>query len=198
MLDSEFMRMAFAAGAVIGLPPDAPEALLAIPVGPWEIGVTAASLAQAAQVFLISFAAVGITLGLALTTPMVDITEQLRRWHVPQLFVELMTLIYRFIFVLLETAQAMRTAQEARLGYSSWGRWLRSAGMLASNLYLRANTRAPARYWSLASTPWLSLFTSSGLGSHPTECRIPRNRLGLVACITSSTGASRSPSFKSA
>ena len=53
-----------------------------------------------------------------------------------------MTLIYRFIFVLLETAQAMRLAQEARLGYSSWGRWLRSVGMLASNLFLRANTRA--------------------------------------------------------
>jgi cobalt/nickel transport system permease protein len=137
--------------AVIGVPAGAPEALVALPVGPWEIGITAASLAQAGQVFLISFASVGITLGLALTTPMVDLTEQLRRWHVPQLFVELMTLIYRFIFVLLETAQAMRIAQEARLGYSTWGRWLRSVGMLASNLFLRANTRATNLFTALSA-----------------------------------------------
>jgi cobalt/nickel transport system permease protein len=137
--------------AVIGLPAGAPDALLAFSLGPWEFGVTAASLGQAAQVFLTSFAAVGITLGMALTTPMVDITEQLRRWHVPQLFVELMTLIYRFIFVLLETAQAMRTAQEARLGYSSWRRWLRSVGMLASNLFLRANTRAMHLFTALSA-----------------------------------------------
>jgi cobalt/nickel transport system permease protein len=137
--------------AVIGVPVGAPEALVALPLGPWEIGVTAASLAQAGQVFLISFAAVGVTLGMALTTPMVDITEQLRRWHVPQLFVELMTLIYRFIFVLLETAQAMRIAQEARLGYSTWGRWLRSVGMLASNLFLRAHTRATNLFTALSA-----------------------------------------------
>ena len=82
---------------------------------------------------------------------MVDLTEQLRRWHVPVLFVELMTLVYRFIFVLLETTQAMRTAQEARLGYSSVGRWLRSVGMLASNLYLRANTRATNLFTALSA-----------------------------------------------
>ena len=107
--------------------------------------MTAASLTEAVRVFSVSLACVAATLALALTTPMVDLTEQLRRWHVPALFVELMTLVYRFIFVLLETMQAMRIAQEARLGYSSVQRWLRSAGMLASNLYLRANVRASAR-----------------------------------------------------
>jgi hypothetical protein len=42
----------------------------------------------------------------------------------------------------------------------------------------------------------LSRFTRSGLASHPTECRTPRNRVGLAACIASSTGVTRSPSFK--
>jgi cobalt/nickel transport system permease protein len=162
--------------AVIGIPAGDPDALLALPVGPWEVGVTAGSLAQAGQVFLISFASVGVTLGLALTTPMVDLTEQLRRWHVPQLFVELMSLIYRFIFVLLETAQSMRIAQEARLGYSSWGRWLRSVGMLASNLFLRANVRAGA------------LFTALSARGYTGELRVlqarpawSRRRLALIA-----------------
>jgi cobalt/nickel transport system permease protein len=137
--------------AVVGVPGDAPDALVVVPVGPWTVGATVGSLLEAGRVLSVSLASVSLTLALALTTPMVDLTEQLRRWHVPVLFVELMTLIYRFIFVLLETAQAIRLAQEARLGYSSWRRWLRSAGMLASNLYLRANVRASALFTALSA-----------------------------------------------
>jgi cobalt/nickel transport system permease protein len=137
--------------AVVGVPAGGAGSLVAVPFGPWTIGVTAGSLVEAGRVLSVSLASVSVTLALALTTPMVDLTEQLRRWRVPVLFVELMTLIYRFIFVLLETAQAMRLAQEARLGYSSWRRWLRSAGMLASNLYLRANVRAGALFTALSA-----------------------------------------------
>jgi cobalt/nickel transport system permease protein len=137
--------------AFAGVPAGGEGALLAFPLGPWWVGVTPASLAEAARVLSVSLASVATTLALALTTPMVDLTEQLRRWRVPVLFVELMTLVYRFIFVLLETMQAMRIAQEARLGYSSLRRWLRSAGMLASNLYLRANVRATALFTALSA-----------------------------------------------
>ncbi len=62
-----------------------------------------------------------------------------------------MTLVYRFVFVLLETGMAMYLAQEARLGYSSWRRSLRSAGMLASNLYLRSQARAAAVFTALTA-----------------------------------------------
>jgi cobalt/nickel transport system permease protein len=125
--------------------------LVAVPVGPVRIGVTADGLVRAGHVFCVSFGCVAATLSLALTTPMVDITDQLRRWHFPALFVELMTLIYRFIFVLIETAQAMHIAQESRMGYSTAGRSLRSVGMLASNLFLRANARASAVFTALTA-----------------------------------------------
>ncbi len=137
--------------AVVGVPPDGAGSVASLPLGPWRIGVTPASLAQAGRILAVSLASVSCTLFLALTTPMVDLTEQLRRWHVPALFVELMTLVYRFIFVLLETAAMMHIAQESRLGYSSWRRSLRSAGMLASNLYLRANARASALFTALSA-----------------------------------------------
>ena len=90
-------------------------------------------------------------LALALTTPMVDITDQLRKWRVPQLFIELMVLMYRFIFVFIETAQAMYIAQNARLGYSNWRRSLQSLGMLAANLYLRSQARASALFTALTA-----------------------------------------------
>jgi cobalt/nickel transport system permease protein len=135
--------------AIVAVPGEG--ALVALPIGPWRIGVTAGGLAQAGRVFAVSFACVAASLFLALTTPMVDIADQLRRWKVPALFVELMTLVYRFIFVLIETAQAMHIAQEARLGYGTAGRSLRSVGMLASNLYLRANARASALFTALTA-----------------------------------------------
>ncbi|HEV2126271.1 MAG TPA: cobalt ECF transporter T component CbiQ [Chloroflexota bacterium] len=137
--------------AVTMLPPDGGGAFVSLPVGPWQIGVTPASLQQAGRILAVSLASVGASLFMALTTPMVDLADQLRRWHVPALFVELMTLVYRFIFVLIETAQAMHVAQEARLGYTTAGRSLRSVGMLASNLYLRANARASALFTALTA-----------------------------------------------
>ena len=47
---------------------------------------------------------------------MTDILEVLRKMRLPALLIELMMLIYRFIFLLLETASAIMTAQESRLG----------------------------------------------------------------------------------
>ena len=137
--------------AVTTVPPDGAGALVSFPLGPWRVGILPQSLVQAVRVFSVSLASVGATLFLALTTPMVDLTDQLRRWKVPALFVELMTLVYRFIFVLIETAQAMHVAQEARLGYSTARRSLRSVGMLVSNLYLRSNARAAALFTALTA-----------------------------------------------
>lgn len=146
-----FIVMGIATVAIIVVPQDAPGTLVAVQVGPWHLGMTTDSFAAAGRIFGVSIACVSSTLFLALTTPMVDLADQLLRWRVPVLFVELMTLVYRFIFVLLETAQAMHIAQESRLGYSTWGRTLRSVGMLASNLYIRANTRAEALFTALSA-----------------------------------------------
>jgi cobalt/nickel transport system permease protein len=137
--------------AVTTVPADGAGALVSAPIGPWRLGILPQSLAQTVRLFSVSLASVGATLFLALTTPMVDLADQLRRWKIPALFVELMTLVYRFIFVLLETAQAMHLAQESRLGYCTAGRSLRSVGMLVSNLYLRSNARASALFTALTA-----------------------------------------------
>jgi cobalt/nickel transport system permease protein len=78
---------------------------------------------------------------LALTTPLVDLIDLLRRLRVPSVLIDLMTLIYRFIFVLLESLNRMVTAQESRLGYSSTWRSMVSAGLLGSQLFIDAYQR---------------------------------------------------------
>jgi cobalt/nickel transport system permease protein len=62
-----------------------------------------------------------------------------------------MVLVYRFVFVLLDTVQAIHTAQDARLGYSSWRRTFRSLGALVAALYGRAHARAAALFVALSA-----------------------------------------------
>ncbi len=88
---------------------------------------------------------------LILTTPLTDLIELMRRLHVPETLIELMTLIYRTIFVLLESMQRMALAQAVRLGYSSPGRALRSTALLGSQLFLDAYRRSQRMQTALKS-----------------------------------------------
>jgi cobalt/nickel transport system permease protein len=60
----------------------------------------------------------------------------------PRVLTELALLIYRYIFVLIEEAIAIRDAQRVRLGYHSWRQSMRSLSILGSGLILQAYDRA--------------------------------------------------------
>jgi cobalt/nickel transport system permease protein len=80
---------------------------------------------------------------LALTTPLVDMLELFRRWRVPTILVDIMVIIYRFIFVLLESLERMYMAQDSRLGYhTSYFRAMNSAALLGSRLFIDAFQRS--------------------------------------------------------
>ncbi|MCW4047595.1 MAG: cobalt ECF transporter T component CbiQ [Candidatus Bathyarchaeota archaeon] len=74
---------------------------------------------------------------LVLTTSITDIFITLRRARVPKVLVEMALLIYRYIFVFIEVAEKMNTAQKLRLGHSGWMRRIRSLALLSGNLFIR-------------------------------------------------------------
>ena len=89
---------------------------------------------------------------LALTTPMVDIISFLHRVRVPGLLIDITTLMYRFVFALLESLHTIWIAQESRLGYSSgFRRGIISAGHLGSRLFIDAFHRSKRLEISLNS-----------------------------------------------
>ncbi len=96
----------------------------------------------ALDVGLRSLAAVSCLAFLTLTTPVSELVPWLRRVGVPQPVVEIALLIYRLIFVLAERAAVARQAQEARLGYATGRRAIRSLGLLAAGLLGRSLARA--------------------------------------------------------
>ncbi|SEP24859.1 cobalt ECF transporter T component CbiQ [Trujillonella endophytica] len=79
---------------------------------------------------------------LATTTPMADLLPALRRLRVPAAVVEVASVTYRLLFVLLESLSTIREAQAARMGHSTWRRSWRSTGLLAAAVLTRSWDRA--------------------------------------------------------
>lgn len=69
-----------------------------------------------------------------LTTPLVEIIRILKKIGCPSLITELLMLMYRFIFMLTETASQLLIAQQVRIGYCDWKTAIRSLGIVASQL----------------------------------------------------------------
>jgi cobalt/nickel transport system permease protein len=74
---------------------------------------------------------------IALTTPMTEIFSILRRLMVPEVFIDLSILVYRFIFVFIDEAGQIYRSQVMRLGYGRFRGSIQSFGMLAGALFLR-------------------------------------------------------------
>lgn len=123
----------------------------AIPVGGWYITGSVSSVFFGIQLILTALAAVSSLYFLSLNTPMPDILTVLRRLHCPILLSELMMLIYRYIFVLLEIAVNILTAQKARLGNRDYRTSLKSFSAMISVLFIRAMQKSNALYDAMES-----------------------------------------------
>jgi len=102
--------------------------------------------------FLIMAKVIGATslvIFLSMTTPVNKLLKAARWFKVPNTWVEVAMISYRYIFVLLEDAMTIRDAQKMRLGYSGLARSLRSFGELMGSAVIRAYDRSIAVYESM-------------------------------------------------
>lgn len=120
--------------------------LFALRLGSWYLTASTETFFYGVQLILTALAAVSCLYFLSLNTPMPDILEVLRRLHCPKLLMELMLLIYRFIFVLLATADAIAISQNCRLGNKDYKTSMQSFSLLGSVLLIRAISRAKKLY----------------------------------------------------
>lgn len=123
----------------------------ALPIGSHFLTSSRASLFFGVQLILTALAGVSCLYFLSLSTPMPDILMALRTFRVPSLMVELMLLIYRFIFVLSEIAAAIRVSQDSRLGNRNFTTSCKSFGLLGSVLFVRAFAKSARLYDSMES-----------------------------------------------
>jgi cobalt/nickel transport system permease protein len=84
------------------------------------------------------FAATSVLVLLGMVAPAHALFRALLWFRVPRSLVEIGLLMYRFIFVLLDIAADMATAQTLRLGYHGAARSLRSVGSLAGAVLVKS------------------------------------------------------------
>lgn len=123
----------------------------ALPVGEWYITGSCEGIRQGAGLSVTALAAVSSLYFLSLNTVMTDILGACRKLHLPALLTELMLLIYRFIFVLSETASRIVISQQSRLGNRDFRTKIRSFGMLGTSLFILALKRSNALYDAMES-----------------------------------------------
>lgn len=126
----------------------------ALSIGPFWVNITTASLFTAFRLFIRSLGCASAMNFLALTTPLVDLIDLLRRIHLPELLIDLMTLVYRFVFTLLDCLERMIMAQEVRFGFNGWCRSLQSAGQITSNLFIETYRKSQKLDIALKGRSW--------------------------------------------
>lgn len=116
-----------------------------------HFGITTAGLTQAGLLFMHSLSALSCLYLVIITTPVERVTSALERAGIPKILIEMMVLMYRFIFIIRDNAAAIHTAQAARLGHVDWRTGMRSMGTLAARLLVRSLHRSQAMSWALMS-----------------------------------------------
>ncbi len=82
--------------------------------------------------------AVSLVALLGFSTSFTDLMAALAWLRVPKGFIEVALFAWRYLFVLLDDAQVVYSAQKNRLGYAGYRRGLRSFGTLAGALVIKA------------------------------------------------------------
>jgi cobalt/nickel transport system permease protein len=112
----------------------------------WKLIATEEGLMRGVLLGSRVLGAVSVMLLLSSVTPAYRIFGALRWFHVPEGWVEIALLVYRYTFVLLDQTADIASAQRVRLGYSSLGRSLSSAGVLAGTVVARSMDQAMRTY----------------------------------------------------
>lgn len=110
-------------------------------LGSIYLGIAEGSISQVSILFFRALSCITATYFLALTVPMNQQILVLKKLKVPKVVIEMMILIYRFIFIFLEEYKEIYTAQSLRFGYTSVKKSYKSLSLLISILFIRVMKR---------------------------------------------------------
>ena len=151
-----------AAGTSLGLGPSAGYAAssglgvdagfgISVSLGSIALSITADGVYRGAKLAASAFGAVSCLYFLALSTPLTDIFYVLEKLKCPFLIIELMLLIYRFVFILWSVAGELGKAADSRLGNLDFKTAVRTSGQMFATLFIRALKRSSAIYDAMES-----------------------------------------------
>jgi cobalt/nickel transport system permease protein len=120
--------------------------LIDIPVGGYYLSVTPKSVITTAKVSIKALSCVNCLYMISLSTPIHEVIGVLKRIRLPQIMIEFMYLLYRFIFILLQSFSNMNTSAGARLGYCGFKHSYHTFFGICTNLLVVAFKKASASF----------------------------------------------------
>lgn len=127
------------------------DSLTGVALGSWYIYISRAGISTALEIAMRALSAVSCLFFAVFTVPFSEILQLLRKLGCPLLLTELLLLMYRFIFVFLQTATQLWIARESRNGNRSWKIAWGSLGMLVTQLFFNTFKRYRQLSLTLAS-----------------------------------------------
>lgn len=126
--------------------------LFVVPLKFFTLTATQEGAIQGLLLFVRIMAAVTLATLLAFSTPMIEILETLRLCRIPGVMVDIADLMYRYVFILQDTAHTMRCAQLSRMGDSgSWAHRVADTGNIASSILVKSLDRSTRIYQAMLS-----------------------------------------------
>ncbi|MGB8453681.1 MAG: cobalt ECF transporter T component CbiQ [Anaerocolumna sp.] len=147
-----------------------PAGIISLPLFHGYLIVGRLARVRAALVMSRALGAISCLYLLSLSTPMSEVIGVLRRSHTPDIIVELMYLIYRYIFILLEMHRSMKDAAGSRLGFIDFPTSIYTTGKIYSNLLARSYRQANKNFDAMESRCYIG------------EIRFLENKKSITKC----------------
>ncbi|WP_407354963.1 cobalt ECF transporter T component CbiQ [Methanolobus sp. WCC5] len=117
----------------------------------YTLGVNPEGLNMALLILARTLGGMSCLFFLSLTTPVIELFAVLKKAKLPDSFVEIAMMMYRYIFVFLDVAMGVKYAQTVRLGYRDFRTSFRSMVMLGTNLFIRSWEQGEKLYLAMNS-----------------------------------------------
>lgn len=136
------------------------ETLARLPIGPWRLTLYKPGVERFISIALKSWISVQAAIVLATSTPFPELLSAMRAVRIPRLLVAIFSLMWRYLFVLVDEtlrmirARASRSGESDQPGYRKGGSlaWRASVtGSMAGSLFLRAYERSDRIYTAMLS-----------------------------------------------
>ncbi|WP_414564174.1 MULTISPECIES: cobalt ECF transporter T component CbiQ [unclassified Anabaena] len=113
------------------------DAIMGLNIGSYYLYISQHGIEQGTTIFTRAIASLACLYFVMLTIPFTELLQTLRRYGFPILFTDILLLMYRFIFVLLNTARELWIAQQSRNGYRNFTIGIKSLSLLIGQLFKR-------------------------------------------------------------
>lgn len=119
--------------------------------GGFSVKILPENIYRAMHISSKAIGAVSAMYMMSLSTPVTEIIAVLGKLKLPFIIIELMNLIYKYIFVLLDSQAKMKNSAAARLGYCNFRTSLKTFGLICGNLFAVSLRRASDYYNAIES-----------------------------------------------